>query len=96
MNASEHTPGKWWGMFDANGDLRATCDSESEANFYVHGRGHMYGGSYRPMPIRSDAAPDLLAALQKSVEWLNYAGATRVDRAFIQECERVIDKAKGE
>jgi hypothetical protein len=61
----KHTPGKkWWGAFDAQGELRATCDSESEAKFYVQNRGHMYGGSYRLLPIRTDAAPDMLAALR--------------------------------
>jgi hypothetical protein len=61
---AKHTPRKWWGIFDAKGNLRATCDSESEAYFNVHVRGYIYNGSYRRLPIRSDAAPKLLEALE--------------------------------
>lgn len=38
-----------WGVFDAAGKLRGQLESESEAHFYVRGRGHMHGGSYRHM-----------------------------------------------
>lgn len=60
---SKHT--LLWGAFDAEGNLRARFDSESEAHFYIRNRGHMHGGSYRAV---DDSAPaDLLAALEECI-----------------------------
>jgi len=62
-----------WAAYDSTGKLRACFDSETEARFYIKNRGHMYGGSVRP--LRPE--PDLLAVLEvvfanaaESPEWI--------------------------
>lgn len=56
-----------WGAFDADGKLRATFDSESEAYFYVRNRGHMHNGTHRPIADKSAVA---LAKAEKLAEAL--------------------------
>ncbi len=54
----------WWAALDSSGNIRAVFDSEPEAHFYVHSRGHMHEGSYQPFPCNPTAAPSLLAACE--------------------------------
>ncbi len=62
--AAQHSPLPW-GAFDSSGKLRALFDSESEAHFYVRGRGHMYGGSHRRVEAPEAHAQRLAVQLER-------------------------------
>lgn len=107
MSNEKHTSVQWWGAFDVEGNLRAVMDSETEAHFYVRGRGHMYHGSYRPVagdvPRLIAKAPEMLAALMEIRDycqgWIDNTHPTAGDALTADTlrgvCRAAIAKAEG-
>lgn len=59
-----------WLVVNPDGKLLAILDSESEAYYFTHNRGHAHGAVYFKAPCDYAAAHELLAALKQTLDAL--------------------------
>ncbi len=63
----ESREAQWYGVYDAQGKLRATFESEPEAYFYIRNRGHVNGGTYKPIVNHADKLAEAGDRLKNAV-----------------------------